>query len=535
VRLREAVAAALAEEGVEVVFGVLGDGNLELIADLVERHGARFVAARHELAAVAMADGYARASGRIGVCTVTHGPGLTQVGTSLLTAARARSPVLLLAGATATAARYHAQRMDQRSFALACGAGHRVVSAPTWAADVRDALRAVRTGAGPTVAELAVDEAELAVEGDYAPVGPPDGHGGPRPDDIAALLTLVEGADRPVVLAGRGAVRAGARAALVRLADLLGAPLATSLLASGWFGGHPANLGLAGGFSAKTTREVLDRADLVLAFGASLNRFTMDHGRLLGSARVAHVDVDPAAFGAYRAPDLAVVADARLAAEALADGLSAARERWSGPVAVGPADGPGPFPDRDDGVDPRHIVARAAALLPDQRNVVVGIGHYSGWPVRAVPVPSPERLVLPWELGAVGLGLAAGLGVALARPDATTVVFEGDGGLYMALSELDTAVRESIRVVVVVLDDAAYGAELHLLAARGRSAELTLFDSPDLADVARSMGWSAWRATDGEALETALSEAASAAGPALVAVTTSREVVDDLVFAALQP
>lgn len=504
-----ALADAVHAEGVAVVFGVLGDGNLGLVTGLVDR-GVRFVAARHEAGAVAMADGYARASGRPGIATVTHGPGLTQVGTPLTTARRARSPVLVLAGDTPRGARGHAQDIDQGVFALAtAGSVQPLRTRATLPADVRAAFRHVRTGRGPIVlnAPLDVQDAE-ADDAPYVPSsrGLPAPHPVvPPPGALEDAAALVARSARPVVLAGRGAVQAGARPALAALAARLGAPLATTLLAKGWLDGVPGNLGVCGGFSTPDARAVLARADAVLAFGASFSRFTVDGGRLFPDAALLRVDPDPAVADAAAVPDAAVAGDARLTAESLA-GMIAARPPWAPEAPPERAPLP-PVVDTPEGVDPRAVLRRCDALLPAARQVVVGIGAYSGWGALELAVPDPRGLLLPWELGAVGLALPVGIGAAVARPDLTTVVVEGDGGLVMSFPELDTAAREALPVIAVVLDDRAYGAEVVLLGREGRAPDLARFAPRDLAAVARALGWDAVAAGTVAELDTALDAA----------------------------
>jgi acetolactate synthase I/II/III large subunit len=303
----EALADAIAAEGTEVVFGVLGDGNLHWVPQLVARHGARYVAARHEAAAVAMADGYARATGCPGVCTVTQGPGLTQTGTTLTEARRARTPLVLVAGDTLRGFHDHAQDIAQEPFALATAGAYRGVGhAGTLGKDVAEAFRHARLGHGPIVLSVPLD-AQTAPVADDAPAYVPSTRGlapaqraAPDPERVAAVAAMLAEAKRPVVLAGRGAVAAGARAEVLEIAERIGAVLVTSLQAKGWFRGEAFDLGIAGGFSHDLCRDVLGEADLVLAVGAHLNRFTVAHGSLFPRARVVHVDRDPDAIGTPR-------------------------------------------------------------------------------------------------------------------------------------------------------------------------------------------------------------------------------------------
>ncbi|MCL6648896.1 MAG: thiamine pyrophosphate-binding protein [Chloroflexi bacterium] len=539
-----ALADALVAEGVEVVFGVMGDGNLHLITDLAERHGVRYLAARHEAGAVAMADGYSRATGRPGVCTVTHGPGLTQTGTPLIAARRARSPVVLIAGDTPVGARHHAQNIDQQSFALASAGAVQPLRGPAFIAeDTALAFRHVRLGAGPIVLNAGLDVQLQPVPEAQRPapswewLAPPQRRV-PDPERVAAVAARLEQSSRPVVLAGRGAVLAGARAALLALAERTGAVLATTLLAKGWFAGEPFVVGLAGGFADARARAVLAEADLVLAFGASLNPFTLDQGRLFPRAAIVQIENDPAQVGAFTRVADAILADARLAAEALLAALPATpRPGFRQPALQEQLAAPLPEPEylpAADGLDPRLVAIRADQALPPNRVVVVGIGHYSGYPAIHVGVADPRDLILPWQLGAVGLGLPVAIGVAVGRPGQPVVVFEGDGGVMMSLPELETAARERVPLLVIVLDDRAYGAELHLLTAAGLPTRLACFDNPDFVQVATALGMMAERVTNEASLIAALRRF-DGSRSTLLHVPVTRQVVHWEIFRALRP
>lgn len=539
-KVRSHIAEAIAAEGVDTVFGLLGEANLRIVHELVERFGVRFVAARHEHAAVAMADGYARAGASAALCSVTRGPGLAQTASALTTAAHARSPVVMLAGDTAATGRHQALSTDQRGFALAtAGAIRDVRSAGTATEDVRSAFRHVRTGAGPIVLNVPTDvqEAEAPPESPDRPSTadlPGPGVVDPCPEAVGRALAAIEGAHRPVILAGRGAVRSGARAELVALSHRLGAPLCTSLLAQSWFADEPHNIGLCGGFAAEETRAVLMDSDLVLCFGASLNRFTTHHGALVPARSLVRVDDDPTVHGDRTPSSVPVLGDCRRTARALLDGLDeGARNPWTPRTAPGCLDGDGPFPDTAKGLDPRQVALSAERLLPTDRNLVVGVGHYSGWAVRRISVPHPDRLVLPWDFGAVGMGLPTAIGVATARPEPLTVLVEGDGGIMMTLGELDTLRRSGNRIVALIFDDRAYGAELHVLNASGDDAAITTFDGPPIAATARGMGLGASEVYDTAELECALAEAARASGPVVIVARVNPTVADHYTFEAL--
>ena len=276
---------------------------------------------------------------------------------------------------------------------------------------------------------------------------------------------------------------AGAGPALRRLGELTGAVLATSAVANGLFAGDPFAVGIAGGFSSPLAARLLGEADAVVAFGAALNQWTTRHGTLIGpDARVAQVDLDADALGAHRPIELGVIGDARATAEALSRSTRASdrgratsscagrrTEALAAEIAAGgwrdvPYDD-GAAPGR---LDPRTLTIALDDLLPLERTVVVDSGHFMGWPSMYLRVPDAAGFVFPQAFQCVGLALGNAIGAALARPDRLTVAALGDGGALMALPELETLGRLKLPLLVVIYDDAAYGAEVHHFRPRAR-------------------------------------------------------------------
>lgn len=497
----EAIGGTLATAGVSTVFGVLGSGNL-VVTNALVAGGARYVAARHEGGAICMADGYARVSGEVGVCSVHQGPGLTNAMTGIAEAAKSHTPLLVLAADTPAAAIHSNFRIDQRALVESVGA------AAERADDARSApavaLRALHRAAAerrPVVLMLPLDVQAATSgtphpsEGSRVPLIPP---APAAPEAIAAAVELLRGARRPVIVAGRGAVLSDAGAAMELLGVRCGALLATSAPAHGLFAGNPFALGIAGGFSSPLAAELLPRADLVLAFGATLNHWTTRHGKLFGDAPVIQVDVEARALGAHGPRAVAIEGDAAATAQALADALAEkgtapgwrtpaiaeqiATRRWADePFDVAPAPPPGV-------VDPRALTLALDAILPAERTVAVDSGHFLGWPAMYLRVPDARSWVFPNGFQAVGLGLGCAIGAAVARPERVTVAALGDGGCFMALPELETAVRLGSKLLVLVYDDAAYGAEVHHFAPAGHDLAGVRFPDADLAALGRAAG-----------------------------------------------
>ena len=447
-----------------------------------------------------MADGYARVSGKLGVCTVHQGPGVTNTLTALTEAVKNRTPMLLLAGDTATTALYQNLDVDQDAVVRSAGAGvERVRGADTVVEDVARAARRAMIERRPISVSLPIDVQEQTCEAEDPPAFAEELIAAPRPSEKAVqqVADLLEASSRPAIIAGRGAVLAGARPQLETLGDRIGALFATSMMARGFFSGSPFDLGTSGGFASPLAARLLGEADVVLSFGASLNTWTTKHGNLFSpSARIVHCDLEAAAIGRIHPVTLGVIGDAAETAEALLQELDRRGVSVKGfrtDAVVRDIEGfrwDEEFEDEstDRTVDPRSVLMVLDAILPYERTVAVDCGHFAGFPARHLSVPDAAGFVFAEAFQAVGLGMGAGMGAAVARPDRLTVVVVGDGGLLMSLGELDAAIHLGLPLLVVVMNDAGYGAEVHHFRALGLPTDLARFGETDFAEIARAMG-----------------------------------------------
>jgi thiamine pyrophosphate-dependent acetolactate synthase large subunit-like protein len=496
----DVVGSTIAATGLTDAFGVVGSGNF-VVTNALGAQGARFHHARHEGGAICMADGYARASGRVGVCSVHQGPGLTNTMTGLTEAVKSRTPLLVLAGESPAAALNSNFRIDQAGLVEAVGAAaDRVTSPQTAADDAQRAYQRAELERRPIVLMLPIDIQPQPPDGTEPrrPPVPPLRTPDPSAQSVGALADLLQRAERPVIIAGRGAVLADARVELERLADRVGALLATSAPANGLFTGLPYAVGISGGFASPFAAELLAQADVVLAAGASLNAWTTRHGALIApQATVAQVDVEARAFGAHRPADLRVLGDVAGTARLLVAELERRGHRATGLrtpemaeqiAARRWADEPYEDAGTEDWIDPRTFSIALEGLLPAEKAVAVDSGHFLGYPSMFLSVPDPRAWVFPNGFQAVGLGLGTAIGAAIARPDHPTVAAIGDGGAFMALAEIETAVRLGLKLLVAIYDDRAYGAEVHHFAPMGHDVTHVQFPDADLAAIARAAG-----------------------------------------------
>jgi acetolactate synthase-1/2/3 large subunit len=528
----EGMAATMAGLGVTDLFTLMGAGNLRLIHHLATGHGVAVHHLRHENGAVGAADGWARVTSRVGWCTVTNGPGFTNTITALLTADRARTPLVLLTSDSSV--------LSPRQFPFAGG-----VQALDPAVLLDPLGIAVVRADGPTAAvDLVTAHDRALAEGrvvvlvvpigiDLHPAGPTPGPSdparrGPRPapevaaDRLAAARQVLKAARRPVVVAGQGAVDADAGAALRRLAEVTGAHLATTVRALGLFGGHPADLGIFGGFSSPEAAAVIAEADCVVAVGTSLNFFHTRRSAFVTGRSVVHIDRDPAAFTAFDEPTVALLGDARRVTEQLTDALTGHADPR--PAAVAPVPAVAPDVSVPGRMDPRALSAELDRVLPRPRRVYVDNGHFGAFPITHLTHDRPGALVWLPEFGAVGSTLAASIAGAIAEPGVQAVLFIGDCGFYLTMGDLELAVRERLPLVVVCMNDGAAGSELAHMKDWNVPPEQAVFGYADIAAAARGMGAQAVLVGEVAGVAAAVAGWDRTAGPLFLDCHISRDV-----------
>ncbi|MFV0433723.1 MAG: thiamine pyrophosphate-binding protein [Leucobacter sp.] len=549
-------------------FGLMGNGNAMLIQHLGEL-GVPYTAVRHEAATVAAADAYTRVSGKLAIATTTYGAGFTNTLTALAEAAQARVPMLVVVGDAPSSGR-RPWDVDQEMLAAALGVRTHVLSVTNIDRTVDRAAAYARQVRRPVVlaipydlatAEIVAPEIDLNDPATIAslnaavsdvPVAPAATLGYntldsvyptmPAAHQLTAAAQILADAQRPVILAGRGAHLSGAAAVLGQLAENLGALTATTALARSLFPDARYDLGVTGGFGQDLAMAKIAEADAVVVVGASLNQFTMRFGDLFGpGTNVIRIDAEQVEAPKTNEPITHTVlqGDARLTVSALLTELafnepSGWREQTLGLEAGGT------LRVRDDGfaehpygvcpdgrLDPRSVAARLEALLPVDRHVTNDGGHFIGWANTRWHVASPERMVMVGTAyQTIGLGFPTVAGVAAAAPASTVVLSTGDGGGLMALADLETAIRTAPSCVIVVWNDGAYGAEVHLYGAMGLDERPMLIPDVDFAGLATALGAVGVRVEsldDLAALETWT--AAGARGTILLDCRVSRSVV----------
>src|SRR5215212_9148661 len=333
----EALAQAFVAEDVETMFALMGDANMHFVYALSQHNNVRIIHTRHEHCACAAATSYSLVTGQPGVASVTCGPGFTQTMTALSTAVQARVPLIILAGEAPIGARFHNQRVDQPPFAAAAGA--RYIQAHSGARmfdQVREAFHDARTKRMPVVLGIPTDLQKQAItnRSEYVPsssLASPLLKLAPEPETVQEIVRLILAAERPIVIAGRGAVNANAQLDIEQLAARSGALLATTMPAKGLFDDNEFSLRIAGGFASELAFELFAECDLVIAIGASMSSHTSHGGKLYPKARVVLIDRETSVFRhGLRTADIAMRCDARDGVRAILDGLGSQATNRSG-------------------------------------------------------------------------------------------------------------------------------------------------------------------------------------------------------------
>jgi thiamine pyrophosphate-dependent acetolactate synthase large subunit-like protein len=502
----EALAHDIKRFGATQVFGLMSD-DTALFAATLDAMGVAMRGARHENEGVAMADGYSSATGKVAIAVVGRGPALANALHGTMFSSRSGARVLLIVGDSANRPTDpNAFGPEQKAFAASAvlqAAGLRTYVASTAVAArrvLREALTAAHGGLAVLLLPVNVQRELVDLAGtDPGPVAVPAvDHGAGRPGALDAARALLSRARRPLIIGGLGAFQAGATEAIVALADRLGAALATTLKAQDMFRGHPFNCGIIGSFSHAAGRRLMEQADCILVFGASLNQRTTSFGHALPpDAPIIHVDVVRSGPNRWFPADVAITGDARAVAQALCESLPA-RDAAEMPLrsaqAAAVLSGFDPASAFEAAhtqrtVDPRSLAIALDKLLPAQRNVVWDAGNFFQV-VPYVSVPGPSHVKHSVDFGSIGLGFGTALGFAVGAPDVPTVLFIGDGGLLMTLGELETTVREDIPLVIVLMNDCAYGAELHCLKEQDMPVSTSKFPDIDFAPIAEAFGFS---------------------------------------------
>ena len=528
----QALVDSLERAGAEIVFGYPG-GNVIDIFDAVRTAGFRFVLGRHEQGCVHMADGYARALGRPGVALVTSGPGLTNAITGLGCANMDGVPLVLVCGQVPLGqiGTDAFQEADTTGLTRAVSKHNFLVkSADEIPETVAQAFYIATHGKpGVVVIDVPRDCQEARTAARYPErvslrAYHPEACASPR--EVSRLAKLLNEARRPLILAGGGVLAAGASADVAALARKAQVPVATTLMGIGSFDARdPLALGLSGLYGTDAANRAIRTADVILALGARFNdRTTGDVRTFARQAKIVHVDCDPSAINKNVTAHLGIVADIKDLLTTVSSRVRpATHAAWCASLARAERRAPPPAASAS-AIDPAAVIRAVAELTRGEALVVTDVGQHQLWAAREFRPIRPRHFLTSGGMGAMGFGIPAAIGAAIARPDCRVVAFVGDGGAQMTAEELIVAAERRLRVTFVVFANRALGLVRQLQKeSYGGRYFATDLRSPDFVKLAQAYGLKGVRVTAPSQVEPTLRRALRAKGPAIVEVVIPRE------------
>ncbi|HJW33693.1 MAG TPA: biosynthetic-type acetolactate synthase large subunit [Holophagaceae bacterium] len=526
----------LAREGVDTVFGYPGGAILPAYDALVDAP-IHHVLARHEQGACHMADGYARASGRVGVVIATSGPGATNLVTGLATAMLDSTPLVAITGQVGSGVlgTDAFQEVDVTGVTLPITKHNFLVTrAEDLAGVLREAFAIARGGRpGPVLVDITKDAQQASAAFDWEAAAPRRAHRRPHPDmasaDLDQALGLLAHAERPLILAGHGITLSGARKAVLQFAEQQDIPYAATLLGLGALPAtHPLALGMMGMHGEAWVNQAIQEADLLLAFGMRFDdRVTGRLSAFAPKAKKVHVDIDRSEFHKNVPVDLAIHGDLKLVVEAL---LERATPRHRTPWQARLRELKGDASVRDIQQLPDEGVLYAAHVIHDlwrlcpEATVVTDVGQHQMWEAQYWRHEGERSLITSGGLGTMGFALPAALGAQKARPDQEVWVVAGDGGFQMTSCELMTAVQEGAPLRIAVVNNGFLGMVRQwqeFFYDRRYAASPIL--SPDFVKLAEAYGLTAFRVESRGDIAATVAQARAVQGPALIEFRVQQE------------
>ncbi|MCE0487456.1 acetolactate synthase large subunit [Ornithinimicrobium sp. EGI L100131] len=471
----ESLVETLQRVGVEHIFGLPGGAVLPLYDALYGARGLRHILVRHEQGAGHAAQGYAAATGRVGVCMATSGPGATNLVTPLADANMDSVPMVAITGNVPSAAMGSDafQEADIRSITMPVTKHSFLVTDPNLIADtVASAFHLAQTGRpGPVLVDVSKDalaalvtqpgRGELVLPG-YRPQTEP------TPESVRDAVELMLRSRRPVLYVGGGTVRAGAHAQVRALAELTGIPVVTTLMARGAFpDSHPQHMGMPGMHGTVSAVAALQKSDLIISLGARFDdRVTGARDSFAPHAKVIHADIDPAEIGKNRPVDVGLLGDARVVVDQLvteftmrtAQGAEPDYAAWVTRCLMWKSRYPLGYDEPADGsLAPQHVIQRIGAIAGPDAIYTSGVGQHQMWASQFIGYERPHAWLNSGGLGTMGYAVPAAMGAKIGCPDSTVWAIDGDGCFQMTNQELATCAVEGIPIKVAVINNAALG------------------------------------------------------------------------------
>jgi acetolactate synthase I/II/III large subunit len=516
---------SLRREDVEVVFGFPGGAVID-IYDQLPHYPLRHILARHEQGAIHAADGYARATGRVGVCLVTSGPGATNAVTGIATAYMDSVPVVIITGQVPTPliGNDAFQEVDIVGITRSCTKHNYLVK------DVRDLARVIKeafylasTGRpGPVLIDLPKDVQQAVAEYRYPKTIKMRSYNptyAPNPKQVAKVAEVVRRAKKPLIYAGGGVISSSSSKDLIWLAHACNIPVTGTLMALGCFpSSDPLWIGMLGMHGTYAANMAISQADLILAIGCRFDdRVTGKITEFAKNARIVHIDIDPTSIQKNVAVDIPVVADCKSFLTALRQTLepelaetpAARHDAWIERLAAWKKDKPLSYDQGTDKIKPQYVVEVISRLTRGEAVITTEVGQNQMWTAQFYQFKRPRSFISSGGLGTMGFGFPAAIGAQMAFPDRLVIDVAGDGSIQMCIQELATAVCYGLPIKIVILNNGCLGMvrQWQELFYEKNYCATCLDVAPDFVKLAEAYGAAGYRVTDPAKVESVLAEA----------------------------
>jgi len=517
---------SLLKEGVEVVFGFPGAASILLYDTLPDYSRVRHVLVRHEQGAAHAADGYARATGKVGVCMATSGPGATNLVTGITNAFLDTVPMVAITAQVARSSigRDAFQEVDTTGITLPITKhNYLVLDIGSLARVLKESFHLARTGRpGPVLIDipkdLFSDQAEYSYPdkvnlAGYRPVM--EGHAA----QVKRAVKLISEAERPLIIAGRGVAISGAHEELRELAELCEIPVVTTLLGIGSFPeGHELSFGMPGMHGAAYANKAVDGADLLIAVGMRFDdRVTGEVSKFAPGAKVIHIDIDPAEIGKNVKVEVPIVGDAKRVLGAIIKEVGGGRHsewlrqlnewREKHPLEV----------REGIGLLPQYVIRQIYEVTKGEAIVVTGVGQHQMWAAQHCCYDKPNSLISAGGLGTMGFGLPASVGVKVGCPGEVVWCIDGDGSFQMTMQELGTIAQEGLGIKIAIINNGYLGMVRQWQGLfYNRKYVATPLSGPDFVTVASAYGIPGLKVTKREGVVLAIERAMDEEGPFLI-------------------
>ncbi|CAG7630023.1 Acetolactate synthase large subunit [Paenibacillus solanacearum] len=532
----EALLRSLLQEGVECVFGYPGGSVLYIYDAMAGNPEFKHVLTRHEQGAIHAADGYARSTGKVGVCIATSGPGATNLITGIATAYMDSVPLVIITGNVPTAVMGTDAFQEADIFSMTMPItkhNYLVLDANDLPRIVREAFHIANTGRkGPVLIDIPKDVSNQTIRYEPSPSLNLRGYD-PCPEpataEIDRLIRAIAESERPVLIAGGGVVYANAAEELLAFANITQVPVAATLLGLGGFpGSHSLFLGMAGHHGTYAANTAIQNADLVISIGSRFDdRVTMKvDGFAPKARRIAHIDIDPAEIGKNVKTDIACVGDIKAVLQyANTIAVPAPCGRWLEEVQTNKRNYPLRYTDSDTELKPQFVIEMIHEATEGEAIVTTDVGQHQMWSAQFYKFKHPRSLISSGGLGTMGFGLPSAIGAQIGNPDRIVVSVNGDGGMQMCAQELAICAIHQIPVKIVVINNRVLGMvrQQQELMYESRYSQIDLAGSPDFVKLAEAYGVKGLRASNKAEAILAWQEAMRTPGPVLVEFVVSKD------------